>query len=198
MIVNFAERAHNHNWELDPVTRSLLDTDFYKLLMLQFIWRHYPKTRVSFSLFNRSSAVRLADMFTTEELRAQMEHARSLRFRRSELVWLAGNTFYGRRGIFDPGFLEWLERDFKLSDYELRVVNGQFHLSFDGLWTNTTMWELYSLSILDELKTRANLKRLGEFGLDVLYARAKTKMWGKIEQLVGVPDLHVAGFGARR
>ena len=23
MIVNFAERAHNHNWELDPVTRSL-------------------------------------------------------------------------------------------------------------------------------------------------------------------------------
>ena len=26
MIVNFAERAHNHNWALDPVTRSLLDT----------------------------------------------------------------------------------------------------------------------------------------------------------------------------
>ena len=46
MIVNFAERAHNHNWELDPVTRSLLDTDFYKLLMLQFIWKHYPKTHV--------------------------------------------------------------------------------------------------------------------------------------------------------
>ena len=29
MIVNFAERAHNHNWELDPVTRSLRDTDFF-------------------------------------------------------------------------------------------------------------------------------------------------------------------------
>ncbi len=51
MIVNFAERAHNHNWSLDPVTRSLLDTDFYKLLMLQFIWKHYPKTHVSFSLY---------------------------------------------------------------------------------------------------------------------------------------------------
>src|SRR5579872_2690049 len=68
MIVNFAERAHNHNWELDPVTRSLLDTDFYKLLMLQFIWKHYPKTQVSFSLFNRTSSVRLADMFAVEEL----------------------------------------------------------------------------------------------------------------------------------
>src|SRR5450759_2334059 len=105
MIVNFAERAHNHNWELDPVTRSLLDTDFYKLLMLQFIWKHYPTTRVSFSLSNRSTSVRLADMFPREELIHQMEHARQLRFRRSELVWLAGNTFYGRSGIFEPAFL---------------------------------------------------------------------------------------------
>ena len=40
MIVNFAERAHNHNWELDPVIRSLLDTDFYKLLMLPVSYTH--------------------------------------------------------------------------------------------------------------------------------------------------------------
>jgi nicotinate phosphoribosyltransferase len=198
MIVNFAERAHNHNWELDPVTRSLLDTDFYKLLMLQFIWKHYPKTHVSFSLFNRSTSVRLADMFPREELIHQMEHARRLRFRRSELVWLAGNTFYGRRGIFEPAFLEWLERDFRLSDYELCLKDGQFHLAFDGLWTETTMWELYALSILDELKTRAGLKKLREFGLDILYARAKTKLWGKIERLRGVPGLAVADFGTRR
>jgi nicotinate phosphoribosyltransferase len=198
MIVNFAERAHNHNWELDPVTRSLLDTDFYKLLMLQFIWKHYPRTRVSFSLFNRSSAFRLADMFTIEELTAQLDHARSRRFRRSELVWLAGNTFYGHRGIFEPDFLEWLERDFRLSDYELSVQDGQFYLTFDGLWTDTTMWELYALSILDELKTRASLKKLSEFSLDILYAQAKTKLWNKIERLRGVPDLHVADFGTRR
>jgi len=198
MIVNFAERAHNHNWELDPVTRSLLDTDFYKLLMLQFIWKHFPKTQVSFSLFNRSSNVRLADLFAVQEIAQQMEHVRKLRFRRSELVWLAGNTFYGRRGIFEPAFLEWLERDFKLSDYELSVKDGQFELSFNGLWTETTMWELYALSIFDELKTRASLKRLTEFGLDILYARAKTKLWNKIESLRGVPELSVADFGTRR
>jgi nicotinate phosphoribosyltransferase len=155
MIVNFAERAHNHNWELDPVTRSLLDTDFYKLLMLQFIWKLYPKTPVSFSLLNRSTSVRLADMFRPEELAQQMEHVRSLRFRKSELIWLAGNTFYGQRGIFEPAFLAWLERDFRLSDYELLVKDGQFHLSFKGLWTETTMWEIYALSIIDELKTRS-------------------------------------------
>src|ERR1700693_4035945 len=101
MIVNFAERAHNHNWELDPVTRSLLDTDFYKLLMLQFIWKHFPTTQASFSLYNRSSEVRLADLFSVQEVTEQMENVRKLRFRRSELVWLGGNTFYRRRGIFE-------------------------------------------------------------------------------------------------
>jgi nicotinate phosphoribosyltransferase len=198
MIVNFAERAHNHNWELDPVTRSLLDTDFYKLLMLQFIWKNYPKTPVSFSLHNRTTAVRLADTVSTEELVAQLEHARSRRFRKSELVWLAGNTFYGRRGIFEPAFLEWLERDFRLSDYDLSIKDGQFHLTFDGLWTETTMWELYALSIINELKTRAQLKKLSEFELDILYARAKTKLWNKITRLRDVPGLKVADFGTRR
>jgi nicotinate phosphoribosyltransferase len=197
MIVNFAERAHNHNWELDPVTRSLLDTDFYKLLMLQFIWKHYPKTHVQFTLFNRSSSGPV-DTFAHEELIEQLDHARNVRFRRSELVWLAGNTFYGRRGIFEPAFLEWLERDFRLSDYKLSVKDGRFHLSFDGLWTDTTMWELYSLSIINELRTRANLKKLSEFGLDILYAKAKTKLWDKIERLRGVPNLSVADFGTRR
>jgi nicotinate phosphoribosyltransferase len=196
MIVNFAERAHNHNWELDPVTRSLLDTDFYKLLMLQFIWKHFPKTHVSFTVSSRSGGP--IDTFKHEELIAQLDHARHLRFRKSELVWLAGNTFYGRRGIFEPGFLEWLERDFRLSDYILSERNGHFHLSFDGLWTETTMWELYSLSIINELRTRANLKRLKEFGLDILYAKAKTKLWSKIERLRGVPRLSVADFGTRR
>ena len=198
MIVNFAERAHNHNWELDPVIRSLLDTDFYKLLMLQFIWKHYSTTRASFSLFNRTSSVRLAEMFATRDLTEQLEHVKRLRFRRSELVWLAGNTFYGRRGIFEPAFLEWLENDFKLSDYVLEVKDGQFYLSFHGLWTDTTMWELYALPIVNELRTRSNLKRLSEFHLDILYAQAKTKVWNKIERLRGVPGLSVADFGTRR
>jgi len=198
MIINLAERAHNHNWELDPVIRSLLDTDFYKLLMLQFIWKHFPKTHVEFSLYKRDRAVRVADIVHVEELKVQLQHVRGRRFRKSELVWLAGNTFYGHKGIFEPAFLEWLEKDFRLSDYQLRVRDGQIHLSFEGLWTETTMWELYALAILDELKTRAALKTLSEFGLDILYSKAKTKLWGKIERLRGVPGLSIADFGTRR
>jgi nicotinate phosphoribosyltransferase len=198
VIINLARRAHNHNWELDPITRSLLDTDFYKLLMLQFIWKHFPKTSTSFSLINRSEETRLADLVDAEELREQLDHTKGLRFHKSELIWLAGNTFYGRRGIFEPAFLEWLEHDFRLSAYDLSVQDGQFSLSFHGPWTETTMWEIYALSAVSELKTRASMKLLSELELDVLYARAKTKLWEKIERLRGVPGLRVSDFGTRR
>ena len=198
MIINIARRAHDHNWELDPITRSLLDTDFYKLLMLQFIWKHFPSTHTTFTLLNRARTVRLGELVDVEQLRAQLEETRKLRFHKSELIWLAGNTFFGRRGIFEPAFLEWLERDFRLSDYDLSVRDGQLSLSFHGLWAETTMWEIYALSAIDELKTRASLKRLSEFELDILYARAKTRLWEKMERLRGVPKLSVSDFGTRR
>ena len=198
MNVNFAERAHNHNWKLDPIVRSLLDTDFYKLLMLQFIWKNFPEVHVTSEVVNRTVRVQLAERVSEADLVEQMEHVRRLRFRKSEMVWLAGNTFYGTRSIFEPKFLEWLERDFKLSDYETMEHDGQLALRFSGLWTEVTMWEIYALAIVSELKTRSALAELSELELDVLYARAKTRLWDKIEQLRGVPDLEVSDFGTRR
>ncbi len=198
MIVNFAERAHTHNWELDPITRSLLDTDFYKLLMLQFIWQHFPTTNVEFTLHNRTSSVSLAKQVPRELLVQHLDHIRTLRFSKSELIWLAGNTFYGRRGIFQPEFLDWVEHDFRLCDYSLTLRDGEYHLSFAGSWKEATMWELYALSTINELRTRSSLKDMTEFEIDILYARAKTRLWGKIEQMRGVPGLHVADFGTRR
>ena len=125
-------------------------------------------------------------------------HVRGLRFRRSELVWLAGNTFYGTRSIFEPGFLEWLEKDFRLSEYEVTEHDGQLVLRFSGLWTEVTMWEVYALAIVSELKTRSALSLMSELELDVLYARAKTRLWDKIERLRGVEGLQVSDFGTRR
>ena len=198
MDVNFAERAHNHNWKLDPIVRSLLDTDFYKLLMLQFIWKNFPKVHVTSDVTNRTVRVRLAERVGAEALIEQMEHVRQLRFRRSELVWLAGNTFYGTRWIFEPEFLDWLEHEFRLSDYEVSEHEGQLVLRFSGLWSAVTMWEVYALAIVSELKTRAALSEMSELELDVLYARAKTRLWDKIVKLQQVPDLQVSDFGTRR
>ena len=61
-MVDIATRVWNHKWKIDPIVRSLIDTDFYKLLMCQSIFRNKPDTTVVFSLINRSTKVRLADL----------------------------------------------------------------------------------------------------------------------------------------
>ena len=58
---DIASRVYDHTFKLDPIIRSLLDTDFYKLLMLQMIWKLYPEVTTTFSLINRTTTVRLAD-----------------------------------------------------------------------------------------------------------------------------------------
>ncbi|MDP1600065.1 nicotinate phosphoribosyltransferase [Phenylobacterium sp.] len=196
-LTDIATRTYNHGWRLDPIVRSLLDTDFYKLLMLQLIWSLHPDVRATFSLINRSRHVRLAEVVDEGELRAQLDHARTLTFTNKELIWLAGNSFYGKTQMFSPAFIAWL-RDFQLPEYELSKKDGQYELHFHGPWTHTTMWEIPALAIVNELRTRAALRDQGRFALDVLYARAKAKLWGKVERLRQLEGLALSDFGTRR
>ncbi len=144
-VTDIASRTYNHGWRLDPVVRSLLDTDFYKLLMLQMIREFYPGQHTTFSVINRSRHVRLAEVIDEGELRAQLDHARSIRFSKKELIWLAGNTFYGKTQMFSPDFINWL---------------ATFRLP--------------------------------------LYARAKAKLWAKVERLRKLEGLRLSDFGSRR
>ncbi|WGU38332.1 nicotinate phosphoribosyltransferase [Phenylobacterium sp. NIBR 498073] len=196
-LTDLATRTYNHGWRLDPIIRSLLDTDFYKLLMLQLIWSLHPDVQATFSLINRSRHVRLADIVDEGELRAQLDHARTLSFSKKELIWLAGNTFYGETQMFKPGFIAWLA-DFRLPPYELTKRDGQYELSFHGPWTHTTMWEIPALAIINELRTRAVLRGEGRFALDITFARAKAKLWEKVERLRKLDGLLISDFGTRR
>ncbi|WP_068305731.1 nicotinate phosphoribosyltransferase [Pararhodobacter sp. CCB-MM2] len=196
-MVDIASRVHNHNWKIDPIVRSLIDTDFYKLLMCQSIFRNRPDTRVTFSLINRTKDVRLAELIDEGELREQLDHVRSLSLSRGESTWMRGNTFYGKRQMFRPDFMEWFE-GLRLPDYHLEKRDGQYELTFEGAWPEVMLWEIPALAILMELRSRAVLKTMGKFELEVLYARAMARVWDKVQRLRKIPNLKIADFGTRR
>ena len=200
MVSDIATRVYNHTFRIDPIARTLLDTDFYKLLMQQMIWKQHRQLRVTFQLINRSCDAPLADIIDERELIDQLDHARTLRFAKNELIWLAGNTFYGTKHIFEPDYMEWLAH-FQLPPYELTKRDGQYELRFEGCWVDTTMWEIPALSIINELRARAAMRSMSRFDLDVLYARAKAKLWSKVERLRALAKegpLRISDFGTRR
>jgi len=196
-LVDIAARVYNHKWKIDPIVRSLIDTDFYKLLMCQSVFRNKPDAQVTFSLINRSKTIKIAELIDEGELREQLDHVRTLSLSRGESTWLRGNTFYGRRQMFSPDFMEWFE-NLRLPPYHLEKRDGQYELTFEGSWPEVMMWEIPALAVLMELRGRAVLGEMGRFELQVLYARAMTKLWQKIETLRGVDDLRIADFGTRR
>ena len=196
-MVDIATRVHNHRWRIDPIVRSLIDTDFYKLLMCQSVFRNRPKTQVAFSLINRTMRIPLAHLIDEGELREQLDHIRTLRLTRGESTWLRGNTFYGKRQMFRPDFMEWFEA-LQLPPYHLERVGDQYELTFEGAWPEVMLWEIPALAVLMELRGRAVLKDMGKFELQVLYARAMTKLWEKIERMRAIEGLRIADFGTRR
>lgn len=198
MNLDFASRAYDHGFRLDPIVRSLLDTDFYKLLMMQFIWKHYPNEVVRFRVTNRSKSIRLNEIINIDELRAQLDAARAVRFRPSELVWLRGQTFYGQQGIFEQGFIDTL-RTYSLPEYALENgEEGQFDLTFEAPWWAVTLWEIPALTIINELRFRSLMRGRSKGDLDIMFAQAKVKLYKKLKALQEIPNLKFSDFGTRR
>lgn len=196
-MVDIATRVWSHKWKIDPIVRSLIDTDFYKLLMCQSVFRNSPDTQVTFSLINRSPHIRLAEIVDEGELREQLDHVQSLSLSRGESTWMRGNTFYGKRQMFTSEFMDWFET-LRLPPYLLEKKDGQYELTFEGSWPEVMLWEIPALSVLMELRGRAVLGDMRKFELQILYARAMTKLWKKIEQLRSIDNLRLADFGTRR
>ena len=165
--------------------------------MCQSVFRNKPDAQVTFSLINRSSSVPLARLIDEGELREQLDHIRSLSLTRGESTWLRGNMFYGKRQMFRSDFMEWFE-GLRLPPYHLEKVGDQYELTFEGAWPEVMLWEIPALAVLMELRGRAVLNDMGRFELQVLYARAMTKLWEKVEHLRQVEDLKIADFGTRR
>lgn len=196
-MLDIATRVYNHRWKIDPIIRSLIDTDFYKLLMCQSVFRNKPDVVVAFSLINRNRDIRLAELVDEGELREQLDHIRTLSLARGESTWLRGNLFYGKRQMFTPEFMDWFER-LRLPPYHLEKRDGQYELTFEGAWPEAMLWEIPALAVVMELRSRAILARMGRFELQVLYARAMAKLWEKVRQLRALDGLRIADFGTRR
>lgn len=211
-MVDFAKRQKDHEFKIDPIVRSLLDTDFYKLAMLQLIWKKHKDVEVKFEVKNRTLDVPLADIIDKHELHEQFKYVSNLKFTRGEITWLRGNTFYGKRTVFEPEFIDWLENDFKLSDNffigrKFDDVNkkntDQLEITFSGKWSEVMMWEIYALTIINTMRNRAQMRQIPQFDLDVMFARAKSKLWGKVEELRQLPKWghkmpRISDFGTRR
>ena len=57
--------------------------------------------------------------------------------------------------------------------------DGQLVMRFEGLWTEVTMWEVYGLALVSEMKTRAALSTLERAGTGCVVCAGEDEVVGE-------------------
>ena len=176
-----------------PVT-SLLDVDFYKFTMGQFVFRRHPEVRVRYRLLCRTPDAALARRVPVEALREALERARALSFTEAELEYLrTGIT----PGLFGEDFLQFLA-ELRLPPVAVARAGDGFDLEVEAPWPSLILWETIILSTLGELLTRAALSGGGAGAEREAEERGRERLARKIETLRRNPGVRFASFGTRR
>lgn len=178
------------------IITSLLDVDFYKLTMLQFILAHYRNVQVRLGFKNRTKGIHLGRYIDEKELRQELDHVMQLRVDNTELHFLRGTNEYGER-MFRESNLQFL-KNLQLPAYELEFKGDDIRLEFPGEWADVTLWETISLAIMNELYYRRKMAELSNFGRELVYAEGAMRLGKKIETLKQNPNITFSEFGKRR
>lgn len=184
------ERKMNTFTGTNPIISEITDLDIYKLRILQYYWVYYRYGRGTFAFHNRKTTVRLADIVSIEELRAEIAHTAMLSFTPAHIVYLTS------LGGFRDDFLVWLKNDFRLSPIKVEKddASGQFVIEADGLLVEITLWETLVMRIVIALYGR---KIIGS-DRALAYKEGEHVLDEKLSVLAAHPRIAIVDFGTRR
>ena len=171
------------------IIQSLMDTDYYKLTMMQAVLHHYPNAEVEWAFRSRSEE----DLSPyLDAIREQMEALAELRFEPAELAFLESIPY------MQPDFIRFLGL-FRFDPRYVRVEleAGELVVYLRGPWLHVILFEVPLLAIISEVRNRV---RYPHVTLEQAEARLDEKLeWLRAEaseqELAG---FNLADFGTRR
>ncbi|TAN02108.1 MAG: nicotinate phosphoribosyltransferase [Rhodanobacteraceae bacterium] len=169
------------------IIESLLDTDLYKLTMMQVVLHRFPSADVEYRFRCRAHASALG--VSARRLREEIAGLCRLRFRPRELEYLRSLRYLKR------DFVEIL-RIFQLQEDHVRVTeqHGELDIVISGPWLHTILFEVPVLAIISEL----HAERIDR---TTAMDEGARRLEGKIRLLQAPGDasgFRFADFGTRR
>lgn len=187
-----------NGFDLDePIIKSLLDLDFYKLTMGQLILEHHPQVLVTFALKNRTQGINLCKEIDLQELREQLDYVIAMKLHTHELNYLKCLSLYGQAWLFSERYLNFLKQ-LSLCEYELKQTDNDLVIKVKGPWSVVTYWETIILAIVNELRSRQWLGRLSEDKKNTVFSESMKKLDAKVRFLKEHPEISFIEFGTRR
>jgi nicotinate phosphoribosyltransferase len=170
------------------IINSLLDTDLYKLTMMQGVLHQFPWAAVEYEFKCRDEGIDLRPI--AEDVRKEIKHLCRLRFTKAELDYLRQLRF------MKEDFIQFL-RLFQLNEEFVGIgeEHHEFSLKIKGPWLHTILFEVPVLAIVNEVYFR-DIRSAPDFesGKEKLYEKINLVKASNEENL----GFRFADFGTRR
>ncbi|MDH2431760.1 nicotinate phosphoribosyltransferase [Pokkaliibacter sp. MBI-7] len=173
----------------DRIVQNLLDTDFYKLTMMQAVLHNYPNTEVEWEFRCRTDE-NLAQY--VDEVRAEIHNLAKLEISPGQLDFMRAIRF------IKPDFIRFLGLFRFNPDYvQVAVEKEQLVIRLKGPWLHVILYEVPILATVSEVRNRNRYPHLQ-------LADAREQLYRKFdwlrthaseEELAG---FKIADFGTRR
>lgn len=173
----------------ERIVQSLLDTDFYKLTMMQAVLHNYPNAEVEWEFRCRSD----------EDLSPYLAEIRHQIARLEELFMSADQlAFLERIPFLKADFIRFLGLfRFNLRYVHTAVEDGQLAIRVRGPWLHVILFEVPLLAIVSEVRNRYRYR-------EVVLEQVAERLYGKLDWLrreASAEELggfQLADFGTRR
>ena len=173
--------------KLEPIVKSLLDTDLYKFNMNQVIFHKHTNLNGEYHFRCRNEGIVFTEEML-EEINAQIDHLCTLTFNDEELDYLRSIRF------IKSDYVEFLRLWHPLRNYvHTYLDDGQLSIIVRGPLFSAMQFEIYLLEIVNEVYFRL------QYDYDELLASAKERLDAKIKAFQdGKYNFKFAEFGCRR
>ena len=174
--------------KLEPIVKSLLETDIYKVNMQEVMFHKHPELIGTYVFKCRNRDVKFTYAML-DEINAQIDHLCTLTYTKEELDYLRTIPYLKK------DFIEALRLYRPLRDYVKTDLddNGKLSIEITGPLWMASPFEIYLLEIVNEVYFRFS------YDYQKLWDSALIKASHKVESfLTGKYNFNFAEFGCRR
>lgn len=172
--------------DANPIS-SILDTDLYKLTMMQAICQMYPWMMAEYTWINRGN-IKFPEGFG-EHLERRINLLAALYLTDDEKKYLTGTCYY-----MNPVFLSCLGcYQFDSKEVSIRQKGTDLLIQISGYWFQTVLWETHLMATISELYYEMTIPPKKRPQEEEAFEQAREKGLKLAEA-----GVYFADFGARR
>lgn len=173
----------------ERIVQSMLDTDFYKLTMMQAVLHNYPNAEVEWEFRCRNSEDLKPYL---AEIRYQIERLAEMSITADQLAFLERIPF------IKADFIRFLSLfRFNLRYVQTSIEEDQLCIRLRGPWLHVILYEIPLLAIVSEVRNRYRYR-------EVVLEQVREQLYRKLDWLKGeasaneLQGFQIADFGTRR